>query len=356
MSVIKDILTSGESLIKNEIALDYSFIPKLIPYRETQQKYIASCIKPLFQQRNGKNLLIFGPPGVGKTVAIRHLFKEIEDETDDVIPLYINCWQKNTTYKIAVEICELLNYKFTQNKKTEELFGIIQGILNKKSAVFAFDEIDKVEDFDFLYSLMESIYRKTILLITNYKSWQEELEDRIKSRLLAELLEFMPYDYQETKGILKQRMEYAFHSGTFSEDAFELIAKKTAELKDIRTGLYLIRESALAAEDESSRKITLAHTKKAIEKFDKFSIKNSSDLTEDEQFILNMIKSSSGTKIGELYRLYQEKGGQSVYKTFQRKIKKLYENSFINIERKEGGKEGNTTILNYGTMKKLTEF
>ena len=80
------------------------------------------------------------------------------------------------------------------------------------------------------------------------------------------------------------------------------------------------------------------------------------DLTEDEQFILGLIKSSSGMKIGELFRIYQEKGGEAVYKTFQRKIKKLYENNFINIERKSGGKEGNTTILNYGTMKKLTEF
>ena len=356
MPIIKDMLGSGESLIKNEIALDYSFIPKLIPYREPQQRYIAACIKPLFQNRNGKNLLIYGTPGVGKTVAVRHLFNEIEEESDEVIPLYINCWQKNTTYKIAVEICELINYKFVQNKKTEELFSIIQGILNKKSVVFAFDEVDKVEDFDFLYSLLENIFRKTILLITNYKTWQEDLDDRIKSRLQAELLEFKPYNYEETKGILKQRMEYAFHQNTFSPDAFELIAKKTSELRDIRTGLYLMRESALTAENASSRKITLEHTKKAIEKFDQFSIKRSMDLTEDEQFILGLIKSSSGMKIGELFRIYQEKGGEAVYKTFQRKIKKLYENNFINIERKSGGKEGNTTILNYGTMKKLTEF
>ena len=111
-----------------------------------------------------------------------------------------------------------------------------------------------------------------------------------------------------------------------------------------------------AAEDESSRRITLEHTKKAIDKFDKFSIKNFADLTEDEQFILNLIKSSSGMRIGELFRTYQEKGGEAVYKTFQRKIKKLYENNFINIEKKTGGKDGSTTILNYGSMKKLSEY
>ena|SRR3989339_394917 len=117
-----------------------------------------------------------------------------------------------------------------------------------------------------------------------------------------------------------------------------------------------MRESALIAEDSSSRKITLEHTKKAIEKFDRFSIKMSSDLTDDERFILEMVKSRTGIKIGELFRIYQEKGGDAVYKTFQRKIKKLYENNFINIEKKTGGKDGSTTILNYGSMKKLSEY
>ncbi len=183
MSFFKDMLKDSESLFKDTVALDYDFIPKIIPFRKNEQDYIASCIKPLFRERNGKNLLVHGPPGVGKTVAIRHLFKEIEDETDDVLPVYINCWQKNTTYKIIVEVCSQLNYKFTQNKKTNELLVVLKQILNKKSVVFCFDEVDKVEDFDFLYFLLENIYRKTILLVTNYKDWVIDLDERIRSRL-----------------------------------------------------------------------------------------------------------------------------------------------------------------------------
>ena len=93
-----------------------------------------------------------------------------------------------------------------------------------------------------------------------------------------------------------------------------------------------------------------------IVNFDDFCIKRDTDLTDDERFILGIIKNGTGIKIGELYKFYQEKGGSAVYKTFQRKIKKLYENNFINIERKSGGKEGNTTIVNFGTMKKLTDY
>ena len=150
MGVFDEMLKSGESLFMDPVALDYDYLPKLIPYREKEQRQVALCIKPLFGNRNGKNVLVHGAPGIGKTAAIKHIFRELEDKTDDIIPIYINTWQKNTTYKIVVEICDQLNYKFTHNKKTEELFAIVQKDLNKKSVVFCFDEIDKVEDLDFL--------------------------------------------------------------------------------------------------------------------------------------------------------------------------------------------------------------
>ena len=116
MSLFKDMLKSGETLFKNEIALDFEFIPKMLPYRENQQHYVASCIKPLFMDRNGKNLVIHGSPGVGKTAAIKWIFRDLEDETDDIIPIYINCWKMNTKIKIMTALCHAIGYKFTQNK------------------------------------------------------------------------------------------------------------------------------------------------------------------------------------------------------------------------------------------------
>ena len=56
MGLFKDMLKSDESLFRDEIALDYDFLPKLLPYREKEQFYLANCIKPLLQKRNGKNL------------------------------------------------------------------------------------------------------------------------------------------------------------------------------------------------------------------------------------------------------------------------------------------------------------
>lgn len=353
--MFKEMLRADESLFRDTVALDYDYIPKVIPFREQQQRYIASCIKPLMQKRNGKNVFTYGTPGVGKTVAVKHLFNELEEETEEVLPIYINCWQRNTSFKIFSFICEQLGHKFIQNKKTEELFTIAKADLNKRSVVFCFDEIDKVDDLDFLYLILEEIYRKTILLITNYKEWLAGLDARIKSRLMAEMLEFKPYNETETKEILKQRLEYAFVPGVWDDEAFNLAAKKTFELKDIRSGLYLLKEAGNLAEDKSSRKILLDHVNAAIKKLDEFSIKSSEDLETETKMILDLVREKPGNKIGDLYKAYQENGGKMVYKTFQRKIKKLADNKFLSLERVTG-KEGNTTIVKLFNIKKLDEF
>lgn len=356
MTLFKDMLRGDESLFRNEVALDYEFLPKLLPYRENEQKHFANCIAPLLQSRNGRNLFVSGAPGIGKTAALKFVFRDLEEETDDVVPIYINCWQKNTTFKILIEICDQLGYKLTHNKRTEELFEVVKSILNKKAAVFAFDEVDKVEDYDFLYSIMEEIFKKSIFMMTNHRDWLLELDQRIKSRLIPEVLEFRKYSLAEVKGILKQRIEYAFVPGCWDDDAFGMVAERTFNQEDIRLGLYVLRESGLAAESKSSRKITADHVKEAISKLDEFSIKPKSDLDEDTNRILDIVKANSGSKIGDLFRLYQQQGGTSVYKTFQRKIRKLSDGKFISIQIIRGGAEGTTSIITYQQTKKLTEF
>ncbi len=357
MGMFKNILGAQESVFRDHVPLDFDYIPKLVPYREQEQRVMAACIKPLLAQRNGRNLFLYGPPGVGKTVACRHLLKELEEETEDVIPIYINCWQKNTGYKIMLEVCDILEYKFTHNKKTDELFRIVKELLNKKSVVLVLDEVDKLEENDFVYAFLEEIYRKSVILITNFKDWIAQLDDRIKSRLTAELLEFKPYSKEETSGIMRERLKYAFVPGCWDEDAIDMAVNKACELRDIRTGLYLLKEAGNAAEDKASKKITAEHMKLAIGKLEEFSVKKKEELEDETKVILAIIKRNAGKKIGDIYQLYQDEGGIMAYKSFQRKIAKLAENKFISVRKLPGGAEGNTTIIHAApTVKTLDEF
>lgn len=355
MSLFKDMLQSGESLFRDTVWLSYDFQPKILYGREREQQQFAAAMKPLLQSHTGRNVFAYGAPGIGKTTACKHVLRALEDETEEILPLFVNCWKENTTFKIFYKICGDLGHKFILNKKTSELFALIQQTLNKKSAVFVFDEIDKLEEMNFLYAILEDIYRKSIILITNYRDSYAELDERIRSRLNPEFVFFRSYSEQEIAAILKQRRDYAFVQGCWDEEAFMEIIEKCTEAKDIRIGLYLMREAGTIAEEKSSPTISLAHVADAVRKADDFQIKPEEGLGDELQLVLNLVKDHSGKKIGELYNAYAEMGGEMSYKSFHRRIGRLEEGKFIATE-KVSTKEGNTTIVNYAGDKKLTEF
>ena len=353
--MFKDVLDQQKSLFKDEHALGYEFVPAILPYRENEQQHLAACIKPLFQGRTGRNLLIHGAPGIGKTAAARFVLRDLEDTTDRVTCIFVNCWKHNTTFKVLAEMCDQIGYAFTHNKKTDELSRIVAHNLNKSSAVVVFDEIDKAEDTDFLYFLLEEIDRKVVFLITNFKEWLTELDERVKSRLMAELVEFKPYNQKEVAGILRKRLGYAFREDVWDEEAFQKTCVRTVKAGDIRVGLYLLKEAGMLAEEKFRDRITSEYVDRAIKKLDEFTIKSPKELDTEAKIVLGVCRKHPGKKIGDVFEEYKKAGGKSVYKTFQRRIRYLAENRFITQERRTGGSEGTTTII-HPANKKITEF
>lgn len=354
MNLFNESLRSGESVFNNEDALDADFIPKVLPFRGVQQAIIANCIKPLIAGHNGRNAVIYGSPGIGKTVATRWVIRELEEREEEINIAFVNCWQKNTSYKIVVDILEQFGYRLSQNKRTEELFVVLEGIANKNSAVFVFDEIDKIEDSDFLYSILQNVYKKSVIAISNDEAWHLNIDQRIKSRFLPETIVFKSYSIDETFEILKQRCSFAFKDGVIDHSALRLIASKAFEQKDIRVGLHLLHESGRLAEEQLSRKIFQEHAIASIDKLKNFSLKSPDELGSAEQQLLGIAKKHSGLKSGDLHKLYESSYGEIPYRSFQRLVEKLSVGGFVETEKKVGGDSGTTTIIH--CRRKITEF
>lgn len=353
--LFKNILSDEESLFLNSDYLDYEFSPPIIKYRENQQKYISDCIKPLFYKRTGKNLLITGSPGIGKTVATKHVLDELKKETSEIIPIFINCWKKDTPYKIVLEICNQIGYKFIANKNTDELFKEISKILNKKPVVLVLDEVDKLEKEHqiIFYQILEDIYKKTLILITNEKEWLSKLDGRIMSRLTPDTLEFKPYNKQETAGIINQRINLVFVPNVVEPEVADIITEKTFENKDIRIGLFLLKEAGESAEFKASRKITKQDATIALNKLENFKIKNTDFLSEENNFLIDVIKANSGKTMSEIHKIYQKRFNKS-YKSFYRKIKSLEKSKLIYL--KEKLNKGKTNTIHFGINKNLNDF
>ncbi len=358
MSSFKGILKSHQTIFSNPDALDPDFIPKLLPHRENQQKHIATCINPLFQDRQGKHLLIKGASGIGKTAATKRVLMDLSEETEEIIPVYVNCWNKNTSYKILTAIANALRYKFTHNMSTDEIQNRIQELSeNFKGVVYVFDEIDKAEDLDFIYFLLEEPAKKVLIMITSDLIWGDDVDHRVMSRLLPESICFNPYNETETRDILKERIKYAFYEDVWDEDAFNLVANKAAQFKDIRVGIMLLKSAGETAEIDSSKKINLKHADKALSKTNEIKIKASCEITDEEKQILDLCNEQKESFIGELYASYQSVSGDKSDRTFRRKLDGLARRGLIELKLESDGVQGRRTrVIFKGFSKTLDDF
>ena len=340
--MFQDILHSSQSVFKNITVLDYDFQPDRIEYRENEQREIAKAVAPLIKGYPGKTLFVHGIPGIGKTTAVKQVMREVE--AHDVTTLYVNCWDDHSTHKVLAKLCYLLGNPFVQHKPTNELLLTLKSLC-KQPIVIVLDEIDKLEDTDVLYTLFESVPNKTIIMLTNYRSAYKKIDERVRSRLHTEFLEFKPYTREEVEGILKTRVSYAFNQPLH---ILSSIVDTCHAVHDIRVGLYILREAGLSAENDNTLTITQEHVQCAISKVHEFYVKPVQQLDDELAMILNVVKQSSGQNIGNVYLVYQNQGGSQSYRSFQRKIAKLADGKFIRTEKGKG--RGNTTVLHYAVI------
>ena len=261
----EDLLSDEESLFTAPGVLEIEYLPRLMPFREDKQKYIAHCIDRL--PSVSTNLVIQGPSGIGKTACVKWVFREFREKgSEDISLVYINCWRNDTLQKIAIDLCSQFGIQTSYRGQEEIQRAAFHRLKSMGPVAIVFDEVDRLQDDTLLYNFMEELSHKTIILISTRKEFLAELDSRVRSRLMPETMEFAPYTLDQTQEILSERREAAFVTGVWEANAFEIVVRKCFQQKDIRTGLALMKNAGIAAESDASRKITMSHVKEAIEK------------------------------------------------------------------------------------------
>ncbi|MBU1120797.1 MAG: AAA family ATPase [archaeon] len=261
-------LKENESIFSNIDSLSLDYLPKFLFHRENEQKHIAETIKPLLNEGNAGNLLIHGLSGIGKTHAVKRVLEDLREEEGEEIGVgFVNCWKLSSSQNILEKISKELGYGLTQGLNEVQLIEKIKLMLKtRKGLVLAFDEIDKAEEYRFLYTLLEELESKSIILITNNPEWIALLDARIKSRLIPETIEFKEYGRKEVEDIIKERIKLAFFENSWEENAIKLVAGKTFQSKDIRKGIHLLKEAGMNAENKGERIVREEEVEKAISK------------------------------------------------------------------------------------------
>ena len=255
---------TGSSIIRSEEYLTSDYLPEKPVGRDEEIQQVANAVRPLTHRKSPKNLLVYGPAGVGKTICIKHVFDHLEEETR-VKPIYINCWQYNTRPSFLTELLIQLGYPAPRKgMPVDELLSKLREWLDKnRTVVVALDEVDQLDaKTQILYDLQlvneEAENPIGVILVSNQQPSKIKLDPRSTSRLSCQILRFTQYTESQLREILEKRVEQAFRPGRVADGVVERIAEIVLEESgDCRQAIDLLFRAGRRAEREGETDLTI---------------------------------------------------------------------------------------------------
>ena len=323
-----DAVESGKSIITNREILHFTYIPDLIPHRNSEQEQITQTLIPILKHSRPSNLLVYGKPGTGKTLVVRKILFQIQkrvEKTNFPIKLvYANSKEETTLYGLLVSFGRELGLLDKELPSTglaiSEVFKRLLKTIeeNHYNVVFVIDEIDHLVHLisktgnDVLYQLTranERLKKGTLTLvgISNDLTFKDRLDPRVISSLGEEEIVFTNYTVEQLKKILEDRIQLAFIKGAIGESSVNLCAAMAGrEHGDARRAIDLLRVAGEIAEREQSNIVNEEHVRKASQKIeeDKETTALRSYPLHEKLLILAVMK-ASGLSTGEIYTAYK---------------------------------------------------
>ncbi|MGI0015603.1 MAG: Cdc6/Cdc18 family protein [Nitrososphaera sp.] len=283
-------------ILVDESLFDEAFIPERLVSREWQIREISRSLKSTKVGKSIKNLYVFGPPGVGKTIVTKWILKE-HFPKDSV---YVNCWSNRTPHKVMEDVLRQMGSNFIHGKEsTNELVKKFEK--SKKKIIVCLDEFDHLEDADILYDLARSSCG--LVLISNQAYSVADIDSRIKSRLFLDEIEFKAYNREEILDILRDRVSCGFRPGSISDSLLAIVSGICNG--DARIGLQTLRVAASEAHLKGRNIVTVEEIKTAARCARKYRLSYLlGKLNEHQRIIYEILKKNRVMNSGDLFEEY----------------------------------------------------
>lgn len=112
-------------IIANPDILEEDYIPPSLPFREAQKKELAFCLMPIQRGFKPVDCLCHGKPGTGKTVLVKYVLSQLE-ENSNALTFYVNCWENKTLTQILDQLLKQVELPIVDSKVSVKLSGLRQ--------------------------------------------------------------------------------------------------------------------------------------------------------------------------------------------------------------------------------------
>ena len=243
--------------------LEEEHIPENIPCREVQKKELAFCLSPIEKGMKPLDCLCHGKPGTGKTVLVKYVLQQAEENTS-ALSFYVNCWENKTLSLILDRLIEQAGIVLAERSYSSKISRLKRRI-GSRPCVVALDAIDKLDKKnlkDILY-MLKGMGKVGVVWISNTRKYVLDVDPRTISRIRLKSINFPQYSDEELLTILKHRMMdcRALFLNTYSNLILERIADLAAG--DARIAIQTLKNAAFIAERSCESRISDQDVSKA---------------------------------------------------------------------------------------------
>ncbi|MEW5955992.1 MAG: AAA family ATPase [Candidatus Micrarchaeota archaeon] len=258
-------LAAEQKVFRDKAVLSPHFVPSQLLYRDDEIRKVMQAVAPALHNSKARNLFVYGKTGSGKTCVAKHVLQKLEEEKNlRARAVYLNCRIYDSRYKVLQKVISSFSpdsaktgYSFAllYERFLDWIEGLGEDGADGKHVILVLDEVDVVKDLDnLIYTLTRANddLKKgsvSVIGISNKVNFKQRLDVRSKSSLCEEEAVFQPYDANQLKGILSQRLPSAFNDGVVQPSALNLAAAIAAgDNGDARYALALLLRAGEVAE------------------------------------------------------------------------------------------------------------
>jgi cell division control protein 6 len=253
----------NQTLIRDHEVFEFNYTPETIHYRDIQLRQLAGALSPALQGARPINANLRGPPGTGKTTCVRRIFNELEETTSRVVPVFVNCENVNTAFRVFSAVFERLfgHQPPLSGIPVQRLTDPIAAELIQRKAVLivCLDDAHHLSQAGHLDMVIRSLVRMyehypgvKVGVVTTISDRSfcpvTVLDPAVVSVWHPEEIPFPDYGKEEVHTILQDRVRIGLYPGVIPPEILDHIVALTMEGGDLRVGIDLLKHAVTNAE------------------------------------------------------------------------------------------------------------
>ena len=250
MTMLDQVSIDENIIFGNKRCLEEDYIPKHIYMKKEFIDIIKEIKKNVSGSIGHKHHLIYGYSGSGKTISLKYLERDLNnDKKSDIKCIYLTCSKYDSSYQI-------LSHLAGKTLKHGVLMDTVQKEYKNSKIIFILDEVEKLQDLrekgNILYFLSRDLPNAIVVLLTNDYKLLDKLNPAVLSSFKPIQSSWARYKYEELQDILNLRIkeleinkEWYKHNKEAFEGAISMICAHTVKesMGDCRSAiknLYLL--------------------------------------------------------------------------------------------------------------------